>query len=206
MYARSTTVRGTLEGMDAGISYVRDKVEPAVRQMDGCVGLSMLAERDTGRCIVTTSWADHQALKNSAEGVLAMRRHAAELMGGPADVQEWEVALMHRLHSAHHGACARVIWIDGDPAAMDTTLDTFRMTVPAQLDDLLGCCSVSVMVDRGSGRGVVTTTYDSPQDMRVAQDRARQIREEFAQHTNCTITEVAEFELVVAQLRIPETV
>ena len=206
MYARSTTVRGTRDGMDAGISYVRDKVEPAVRQMDGCVGLSMLAERDTGRCIVTTSWADHQALKNSAEGVLAMRRHAAELMGGPADVQEWEVAFMHRLHSAHHGACARVIWTDGDPAAMDGMLDTFRMTVPAQLDDLLGCCSVSVMVDRGSGRGVVTTTYDSPQDMRVAQDRARQIREEFAQLTNCTVTEVAEFELVVAQLHIPETV
>jgi hypothetical protein len=206
MYARSTTVRGALEGMDAGISYVRDKVEPAVRQMDGCVGLSMLAERETGRCIVTTSWADHQALKNSAEGVMAMRRHAAALMGGPADVQEWEVALMHRLHTAHHGACARVIWTDGDPRAIDGMLDTFRMTVPAQLDDLLGCCSVSVMVDRGSGRGVVTTTYDSPQDMRAARDRAGQIREEFAQHTNRTITEVAEFELVVAQLRIPETV
>jgi quinol monooxygenase YgiN len=206
MYARSTTVRGTLEGMEAGISYVRDKVEPGVRQMDGCVGLSMLAERDTGRCIVTTSWADRQALKNSTAGVMAMRRHAAELMGGPADVQEWEVALMHRLHTAHHGACARVIWTDGDPAAMDGMLDTFRTTVPAQLDDLLGCCSVSVMVDRSSGRGVVTTTYDSPQDMREARDRARQIREEFAQHTNRTITEVAEFELVVAHLRIPETV
>jgi len=206
MYARSTTVRGTPEGMDAGISYVRDKVEPAVRQMDGCVGLSMLAERDTGRCIVTTSWADHQALNNSADGVMAMRRHAAELMGGPADVQEWEVALMHRLHTAHHGACARVIWTDGDPAQVDRMLETFRMTVLAQLEDLLGCCSVSVMVDRSSGRGVVTTTYDSPQDMRAARDRAVQMREEFMQNMNRAITEVAEFELVVAQLRIPETV
>jgi len=206
MYARSTTVRGTLEGMDAGISYVRDKVEPAVRQMDGCVGLSMLAERDTGRCIVTTSWADRQALKNSAEGVMAMRRRAAEIMGGPAEAQDWEVVVMHRLHSAHHGACARVIWTDGDPAEVDGTLDTFRMTVPAQLDELPGCCSISVMVDRGSGRSVVTTTYDSPQDMRAARDRAVQMREDFMKSMNRTITEVAEFELVVAQLRIPETV
>jgi quinol monooxygenase YgiN len=206
MYARSTTFRGTTQTMDDGISYIRDKVMPAVQQMDGCVGLSLLAERDTGRCIVTTSWADRQALDNSAEGVMAMRRRAAEIMGGPVDVQDWEIVVMHRLHSAHHGACARVIWTDGDPAEVDRTLDAFRMTVPAQLDELPGCCSISVMLDRSSGRSVVTTTYDSPQDMRAARDRAVQMREDFMHSMNRTITEVAEFELVVAHLRIPETV
>ena len=206
MYARSTTVRGTPQGMDAGISYVRDKVMPAVQQMDGCVGLSMLAERETGRCIVTTSWADHEALRNSAEGVMAMRRRAAEIMGGPADVQEWEVALMHRLHTAHHGACARVIWHDGDAGEADGMFETFRMTVLPQLEELPGCCSVSVMLDRSTGRSVVTTTYDSPQDMRAARERAMQMREEFMHQLHRTITEVAEFELVVAHLQVPETV
>ena len=206
MYARSTTIRGTAETMDAGISYIRDKVMPAVQQMDGCVGLSMLTERQAVRCIVTTSWADHQALKNSAEGVVTMRQRAAEIMGGPAEVQEWEVALMHRLHSAHHGACARVIWHEGDPAAVDAMIDGFRMTVLPQLEELPGCCSVSVMLDRSSGHSVVTTTYDSPQDMIAARDRAMQMREEFMQKLNRTITEVAEFDLVVAHLRVPETV
>ena len=206
MYARSTTIRGNPQTMDEGISYVRDKVMPAVRQMDGCVGLSMLAERETGRCIVTTSWADHEALRNSAEGVMAMRRRAAEIMGGAADVQEWEIALMHRLHSAHHGASARVIWHDGDPAQVNTMIDTFRMTVLPQLEELPGCCSVSVMLDRSTGRSVVTTTYDSPQDMRAARERAMQMREEFMHQLHRTITEVAEFELVVAHLRVPERV
>jgi hypothetical protein len=145
-------------------------------------------------------------MENSATDAAVTQQRAAEIMGGPAEVQEWEIALMHRLHSAHHGACARVIWTDGDPAEVDGTLDAFRMTVPAQLDELPGCCSISVMVDRGSGRSVVTTTYDSPQDMRAARDRAVQMREEFMQKMNRTITEVAEFELVVAHLRIPETV
>jgi heme-degrading monooxygenase HmoA len=206
MYARSTTIRGTAETMDAGISYIRDKVMPAVQQMDGCVGLSMLTERQADRCIVTTSWADHQALKNSAEGVRTMRQRAAEIMGGRAEVQEWEVALMHRLHSAHHGACARVIWHEGDPAAVDSMIDGFRMTVLPQLEELPGCCSVSVMLDRSSGHSVVTTTYDSPQDMIAARDRALQMREEFMQKLNRTITQVAEFDLVVAHLRVPETV
>jgi heme-degrading monooxygenase HmoA len=206
MYARSTTIRGNPQAMDEGISYLRDKVMPAVQQMDGCVGLSMLAERETGRCIVTTSWADHEALRRSAEGVMAMRQRAAEIMGGSAEVQEWEVALMHRLHSAHHGACARVIWTEGDPAGADRMIDSFRMTVLPQLEDLPGCCSVSVMLDRTSGRSVVTTTYDSPQDMIAARERATQLREEFMQQMNRNITEVAEFDLVVAHLRVPETV
>jgi quinol monooxygenase YgiN len=206
MYARSTTIRGTAETMDAGISYIRDKVLPAVQQMDGCIGLSMLTEREAAHCIVTTSWADHQALKDSAEGVQAMRQRAAEIMGGTADVQEWEVALMHRLHTAHHGACARVIWHEGDPSAVDQMIDTFRTTVLAQLEELPGCCSVSVMLDRGSGRSVVTTTYDSPQDMIAAREPAMQMREAFMEQLHRTITKVAEFDLVVAHLRLPETV
>jgi len=206
MYARSTTVRGTPQAMDEGIAYVRDTVMPTIAQMDGCVGLSMLTDRESGRSISTTSWADHDAMMNSADGVMAMRRRAAEIMGGPAEVQEWEVALMHRMHSAHHGACARVIWSDGDPAASDRMLDAFRMTVLPQLDDILGCCSVSVMLDRDTGHAVLTTTYDSPQDMAAAADRAASLREEFATQMNRTVTDVAEFELVVAHLRVPETV
>ena len=206
MYARSTTVRGNPQAMDDGIDFVRDTVMPAVRQMDGCIGLSMLADRDSGRCIVTTSWADADAMNASASGVMAMRQRAADIMGGPADVQEWEIALMHRMHDAHHGACARVIWHDGDPTDVDRMIDTFRMTILPKLADLPGCCSVSVMLDRASGRSVVTTTYDSPQDMSQAAEKAMGLREAFTRQLNRTITEVAEFELVLAHLRVPETV
>jgi quinol monooxygenase YgiN len=206
MYARSTTIRGTTQGMDDGIAYVRDTVMPAVRQMDGCVGLSMLAERETGRSIVTTSWADLAAMSNSADGVVELRRRAAEILDGPAEVQEWEVALMHRLHTAHHGACARVIWTEGDPADTDRAMDHFRTSVLPKLQDLAGCCSVSVMLDRTSGRSVLTTTYDSPQDMAAAKDRAMAMREEFTQQMNRRITDVAEFDLVLAHLRVPEMV
>jgi quinol monooxygenase YgiN len=206
MYARSTTVRGNLQAMDEGIAYVRDQVMPAVRQMDGCIGLSMLTERDSGRCITTTSWADADSMHRSAEGVVAMRQRIAEILGGPAEVQEWAIVLMYRLHQAHHGACARVIWTDGDAADVDRMIDSFRMTVLPQLEDLAGCCSVSVMLDRDTGKAVFTTTYDSPQDMVAARERATQIRQEFTQLMNRTITEVAEFELVLGHLRVPETV
>lgn len=205
MYARSTTVRGTPEGLDAGIAYIRTQVMPAVQRTDGCIGLSMLAERETGRGIITTSWSDRPSMDNSAAEATAMQLRAAEIMGGPGDVQEWEIALMHRLHTAHHGACDRVIWHEGDPADVDRVIDTFRINVLPQLEELPGCCSVSVLLDRGSGRSTVAVTYDSPQDMRAARERAVEMRTEFMEKMNRTITEVAEFELVISELRVPET-
>ena len=93
MYARSTTVRGNPQAMDDGIAYVRDTVMPAVRQMDGCVGLSMLADRDVRplhRHDVVGRRRRHA--RAAPSGVMAMRQRAAEIMGGPADVQEWEIA------------------------------------------------------------------------------------------------------------------
>ena len=61
MYARSTTVRAHPEALDDGIAYVRDKILPAVRKMDGCIGLSMLVDRTSGRCVVTTASASTSA-------------------------------------------------------------------------------------------------------------------------------------------------
>jgi heme-degrading monooxygenase HmoA len=206
MYARSTTIRGNPQAMDEGIAYVRDKVMPAVQQMDGCVGLSMLADRSSARCIVTTSWADADAMRASAPGVMSMRERAATIMGGSAEVQEWEVAIMHRLHSAHHGASARVIWTDGDPAEADRMMDTFRMSALPRIEELPGFCSLSVMFDRTSGRSVLTATYDSPQDMAAAAEQGMALRQEFTQQMRREVTDVAEFEIVLAHLRVPETV
>ena len=97
MYARSSTIRGNSECLDAGIAYVRDKVMPAVGQMDGCVGLSMLVDRESGRCIVTTAWADSEALRRSAEAIRVMRLKTAEIMQGDSEVNEWEIGVLHRM-------------------------------------------------------------------------------------------------------------
>ena len=51
MYGRSTTIEGQPSLIDEGIDYVRDVVMPALRRMDGCIGLSLLVDRGSGRCI-----------------------------------------------------------------------------------------------------------------------------------------------------------
>jgi quinol monooxygenase YgiN len=206
MYARSTTVRGDPQAMGDGIAYVRDTVMPAVLQMDGCVGLSMLADRESGRCIVTSAWADSEALHRSTEGVMAMRQRTAEIMGGQAEVQEWEIAVVHRMHDIHNGACARVIWTQGDPAQLDHLVDVFRMSMIPRVEDLPGFCSVSVMIDRGSGRCATSVSYDSRESMKEAEAPGITMRQEFTEQMGMTVSDVAVFDVVLAHLRVPETV
>ena len=206
MYARSTTVRGTPQAMDDGITYVRDKVMPAIAQMDGCVGLSMLADRETGACVVTTSWADVDSMHRSAGGVIAMRRKAAEIMHGEAEVQEWEIAVLHRRHGTHNGACARVIRTQVDPRGMDRMLDAFRMSIVPRLEELPGFVGCSLMIDRTSGRCATSVTYDSRNSMAEAEPMGRALREEFTSRTGAETTEVAVYDVIIAALRVPETV
>lgn len=205
MYARSTTVHGDPRAVDKGTAYVREESMPALRQMTGCVGLSMLAQRDSGHCIVTTSWRDEQALSASRDLVQPHLERTASALGGRADVQDWEIAAMHRVHEGHHGGCSRVTWLRTDPDAVQRAVDAVRLSLMPKLDDLPGFCSVSVMVRRADGLAVSAVSYDSWADMEQASDGAREFREEFAPARGIQAVDTAEFDLVLAHLGVPET-
>jgi quinol monooxygenase YgiN len=206
MYARSTTIQGNPQAMEEGIAYVRDEVMPLVQGMDGCIGLSMLADQESGSCIVTTAWRDADAMHASAEGVRSSRERAGQIFGGQPEVREWEIAVMHRAHEAHDGAWTRVTWVRGEPDQMDRTIDAYRMTfVPRMEEEYRGFCSASVLVSRAEGMGVSAVTFESREAMEGAREPARALRDEFVQRTNAAITDVAEYQLVLAHLRVPET-
>ena len=206
MYARSTTVHGDPLRMDDGVSYVRDTVMPAIQQMAGGIGLSMLCDRESGRCIITTAWRDEMSMHDTESAVHDLRKRTAELMGGPTDVQEWEIAVVHRMHEAHNGACTRVIYGSMEMERLDDVVATMRMSLLPKLEELPGFCAVSHLIDRETGRSATAVTYDSRADMMTAHDQAIALREEFAGAVGLELTGVAEFDLVLAHLRVPEMV
>ncbi|MCZ2859976.1 antibiotic biosynthesis monooxygenase [Blastococcus sp. VKM Ac-2987] len=204
MYARSNTVHADPERMDDGIAFARDEVMPAVLSMPGCMGLSMLCDRQAGRSIVTTSWDSQESMSASRDAVRAMRERAADVMGGQFDVREWEIAVLHRAHRAPEGAWCRVTWTRGDPARMDDMTETFRTGLIPRLDEVPGFCSVSMMGDRQTGMGVTTAAYDDRGALERSAEAVRGMREQFTQQMGLEITDMAEFELVIHHLRVPE--
>jgi hypothetical protein len=205
MYARTTTVRGDPRAVDEGIEYVRDAVWPMLQNMSGCVGMSMLAEREAGRCIITTAWAAEEAMRASSESVRDLRSKSAEMLRADSiDVNEWEIAVLHRVHGAGPDACARVAWVDMDPARLDAMVDAFRMTMMPKMESAPGFCSVSLMVDRASGRVTWTVTLENRAALDGTRERAIAARDQFGPATGAQFTEIAEFEVALAHLRVPE--
>jgi heme-degrading monooxygenase HmoA len=204
VYARSTTVHADPQRVDEGISVVRHEVMPAVQGMPGCLGLSMLVDRGTGRCIVATSWDSAESMTAGRGAVTAMWEQATDVMGGSSEVQEWEIVVLHRAHRAPESACCRVTWTRGDPARMDETAETFRAAVVPRLDEMPGFSSVSIMGDRQTGMSVLTATYDDRRSLDASSGTVQAMREEFLQQTGSELVEVAEFDVVIHRLRVPE--
>jgi heme-degrading monooxygenase HmoA len=205
MYARTTTVRGDPRAVDDGIAFIRNDVWPMVERMDGCIGMSMLADREAGRCIVTSAWASEDAMRASADQVQESRRQAAEVLRADAvDIAEWEIAVLHRSRPAGDAACVRGTWLDVPAGHVDEMVDTFRMSLLSRLEDLPGFCSVSLLVDRPGSRGVAAVTYEDRAALERTREQGAALREEFSRAMGARITEVAEFDLVMAHLHVPE--
>jgi heme-degrading monooxygenase HmoA len=193
------------EMIDTAIAQVRDEVLPAIQGMKGCLGLSMLIDRETGRGIVTTAWETIEDLTASREMVREMRDRVTQTLGADkADVEEWEVAAMHRNHHTSEGSCARVTWLKGDPADLDRAVDIYKLAAVPAMEELPGFCSSSLLVDRGIGRAVSTATYDNREALEASRAQAEQIRAGTAQEARAEVLDVAEFDLVLAHLNIPE--
>jgi quinol monooxygenase YgiN len=206
MYARSTTIRVRPEALDDLVDYMRADVMPMVTQLEGCIGLSLLTDRDTGRCIATSAWQTEDAMRDSAEQVRASREQAAERFGMTPEIQEWEIAVLHRAHQAGDGACARVTWTRTDAANLDQVIHAYRDSLMPWWEETPGFCSNSLMVDRREGRCASAVVFESREAMAHTRDQFTTLREEFVARMSMEIVEVAEFDLALAHLRVPETV
>lgn len=201
MYARSTTLKGQPANIDAGIAFVKDEVWPKLQQIEGCRGLSMLVDRETGQCIATSSWESEEAMRASDGELRSSRERGRDILGGTMEVDEWEIAVMHR---SHHGECCRVSWLKGGD--LDAMTETFRVSLLPQLEQTEGFCSASLLVNRSSGLGCATTAWETRAAMEASRSAADEMRQRAASDAGGEIIEVHEFELAYAHLHVPEMV
>jgi heme-degrading monooxygenase HmoA len=204
VYARSTSIQAQPSNIDAGVAYVRDEVMPALAAMDGYIGLSMLVDRESGRCIATSAWETEDALRTSTEAAAPLRDRAREIFGGDVKLDQWEIGVLHRDHQSNDGACVRATWLKVPPDQADRSIDFYKSTVLPSLADLEGFCSASYLINRGSGRAVSSATFDSREAMQRNEEHARELRNTRTRELGADILDVGEFELALAHLRVPE--
>jgi hypothetical protein len=206
MFSRSMTIHGNPEALDDGIAYIRDEAMPRMLALEGCVGLSMLADRVSGRSIVSTAWRDAGSMQASVPTVRELWDRSTEVMGGLAEIEEWELSVVHRRQRTPPGASSRVTWVRAEPSRVDDVVDAARMALIPQLEDLPGFAAVSLLINRDTGRMVCSFTVDSRAALEDTRATGGALREQFIRCMDVEVTDMAEFDLVVAELRVPETV
>jgi hypothetical protein len=204
VYARSSTFQARPESIDEGIAFVRDEVMSAVMAMEGCIGLSMICSRESGRCIATSAWSTQDAMTSSEQTVAPIRQRAAEIFGAQRSVDRWEIAVLHREATSGEGACVRCTWLSMDAAGINHAIETYRMATLPALEEMDGFCSASLMVDRATGRAVSSATFTSRDAMVASRSAAQELRSRLAEDVGATVTDIHEFELALAHLHVPE--
>ncbi|MEU1986099.1 hypothetical protein [Nocardia sp. NPDC019395] len=204
MFARSTTIQAQPSAIDTGIAHMRDVVLPALREIPGCVGLSLMVDRATGHCIATSSWESVEAMHDSSERIGPIRERAIAEFGESAQVEEWEIAGLHRVHHSEEGACVRATWVKTDPSRLDSAVHIYKAATLPAMELLDGFCSASLLINRKSGRAVSCTTYNSAEAMRASREQSASLRVDAARETGVEAVDVREFELALAHLRVPE--
>src|SRR5215218_2968908 len=104
------------------------------------------------------------------------------------------------------GTCARVTWVRTDPGNLEGMIDAYKSSLMPLWEEIQGFCSNSLLVDRRTGHCAGSVVFESRAAMDHTRDRFTTLREEFARKIGPEILEVAEFDLVLADLRVPETV
>jgi hypothetical protein len=134
----------------------------------------------------------------SEEQLRPIRDRGRDMLGGSTQVDEWEIAVMHR---THHGECCRVSWLRGD---LDAMTETFRLGILPRLEQTPGFCSASLLVNRSNSMGCATTVWESRDAMEASRSAADDMRNRAASDSGGEIVEVHEFDLAYAHLHVPE--
>ncbi len=205
MHARSTTVQAQPDAIDTGIAHLREVVMPELMGIDGCIGLSLIVDRQSGHCVATSAWDSEEAMRAAERPIESIRRDAADQFGGTvAKVERWEIAVLHREHQAGEGASTRCTWLQLPVGQIDRGIEAFRTRVLPAVEEMDGFCSASLFVDRTADRAVSAITWDSQDAMERSRDQMAQLRASVTSDIGAQVVDVAEFELALAHLRVPE--
>jgi hypothetical protein len=94
MHARVSTITGSPDQAEAGISDFREEVVPWIREHGGRGGI-LLVDRETGKAVAVTLWNDEESMRQSEEAANEHRRRVSDQMESTESpmIDRYEVAV-----------------------------------------------------------------------------------------------------------------
>lgn len=203
MYMRVTTVHGDPSRIDDVVALVKDRAKPAVDRSEDGRGMSVFVNREDGRVVATSAWATEQARDASNAELAPLRAEAAGLMDGTVRIAEYEIAVSEQVVQPEPGCWMRATTLAAEPARIRDAIAGFQSTVIPGLRGVPGFCGAMLLIDRATGTGVGSTVWSSRKTLESSRDLAGGLRGSVAAQTGGQVTGVAEYEVVLAAIKVP---
>ena len=195
MHVRMTTLHGDASKQQKAVDVVENKARAAVEAAAGNRGFATMTGPG-GTLIGASFWESAEAAAASQESLSELREEMADLAGGTATVETYEVAVARRLSMPPMGALVRMLRIEIDPAAVDAGIAEYRDQVLPRLVDAPGLCSALLLVDRAAGRAVGFSTWEDEVAAEKAQHTLDQVRADVADSTGARFSPVENLTMV----------
>lgn len=96
---------------------------------------------------------------------------------------------------------ARVTMSHGDPGSVQDAIDHVRNNSMPAIRQMQGFNGILYLVDRGSGRGIAVTLWDTEDAMRQSAEAAKQVRSQAVAAAAGDVDSVDEYEVVLQELK-----
>jgi hypothetical protein len=200
MYTRVVNFTGATD-IDAGISFLQDKVLPAMRDQQGYRGLIASADRAGGVFGVLSLW-DNAEDREASDSMLApTRQEAAAVIGGEMKVEKYEqLVTAVGQKPPGPGSALMVMRISMDPGKVDDNTAFFKSDVAPRITASDGFRGLRNMMNRATGEGIVGTSWSDQEALQRAGADAQARRDE-ATARGVTFGEMSVREIVLVDLR-----
>lgn len=202
MYSRMVTVDSDAARIEDLVRFVWDTVQPAVEAQPGSLGLAVFRARDGGRLLLLSGWRTAEDRAASAAALAPLREQGARLVAADPQVQEYELALLHRPRPLGPGCWVRVTRAEADPGRLEEGIDGYRQRVLPLVSALPGFCSAAVLVDPASGAALSATGWQSREALDASREPTEHLRSD-PQPNGARVLEVTDYEVLLAGLRSP---
>jgi hypothetical protein len=206
MYARSMSGREDWLQVESMIPFVRHEMNPAIADIRGNLGLYLLLDQHGRRYVIISGWETLEAMRGSDAAVAPLRAEAARPLRGHPEVAEWQVAALKRTGPLEPGSWVSVACMDADRAALDRVADAFRSTVVPAAVRLPGFLATALLVNRETGRVATAVGFDKYTSLHAARRKREPIHDLSSAGLVVTADAVADYELDIADIRLPESI
>ncbi|HET7420207.1 MAG TPA: hypothetical protein VFL27_07485 [Candidatus Dormibacteraeota bacterium] len=204
MYLRVTAFKSDPAKIDGGVAYLRDKIIPALKQAPGFVGATCIVDREKGEGAASTIWETLEAMNNAEQLGQQSRTQSAEATGLEImDVDRFEITILEMGRpDAVIPRYTRLITAYGDPSKADAAVQGLRGTLP-KLKAQPGFVGFASGVNRATGRGFTTSTWDTPEHREASYAVIAQERQQILDSGAMYGMDMRNFETVIVDVKLP---